>query len=854
MSFWAQGHQDVKGTHIILVDASGSVRWGRIWDRMLEVCKQEVKTPRMHVLFWNSDNKRQNSNFVNGVWLIPHFVDQKGLAAVFALAKSKIDNSCLTYPHLAFQGIPSQWLNGQIYIDYVTDGQIGYDGMSLHARLGLETRLAAEVKQLCTRNPLATLNIFTVERTDLDFKGQEQINRAAGTDVYKLIQNQGLSKYISRFVTYGPQSHHVHINKMRSIPGYYSYGDRRFRKERMYDFMQFIQADITENKENLDPLLHIAQSLSVTLQQHLVDKPMSLKDQVVAEVAEYFRGSSVDPTLVRFILSEAIDKEGFGSADIFAAYRQKLKQLYKAANELLQKDTKMAINLSRGFFTCPLGDVILTGLSPHMVQHAYRTQRSNHPNAAIEVDGRLVPAFPWERKGDLYSDQCLRQWCRAALSTEYPVQVFSDAVMYLVLAFVCRARYTPDMPPHILAGLCQLAHVMFDKKRRNSDQTEMEFLKAGNQPMGNNGHSDSFPSFMRLVCTALKVNYPPAEMWYYLCGALQDADLLESQRPFFPEELPATPITITPYTVYTLGGDYQCVVTLEDTSSTGGFTINPHGECAPPYVLAAAAMEQYRKQPEFCMCPICYKRLQPDTDFTQVAALTELKLPPLPPRSSQEAKKETKKTQKKTYLEACIFLQGTVGCGKSTFAAGLAEALGPGTFVASVDRHCVDSGLSMPNAIEAVKQELLQMDAKILIVDTCGERTSTKNVFGLNISAGSVIRHRVNYLDRKQTRGYICWTLRNVLKRGNSTPGCGYFLNPVSASLATCLRVHKKKMVGVFGKKVVRQYYPELDSFMSKERVLSSIEDSANEYAGNIGSVADNVQSFLSAHSDLQSS
>ena len=62
--------------------------------------------------------------------------------------------------------------------------------------------------------------------------------------------------------------------------------------------------------------------------------------------------------------------------------------------------------------------------------------------------------------------------------------------------------------------------------------------------------------------------------------------------------------------------DYNCVITGEDCSKTGGFIINKHNECEPKVILSEEGFMKYFSKREI-KCIYC-RHILNDTDFTKV--------------------------------------------------------------------------------------------------------------------------------------------------------------------------------------------------------------------------------------------
>src|SRR3990167_8009573 len=119
---------------ILLVDASGSVLsmfHGTTIFQQFEQLIMNLPEFNFHIIFWNSD--MSGCGFPHGIIKLPFIVTKTTLHQAFLMAQQKIDNSCLTFPHLGFENI-SDWLTEDFSrkVYYITDGQIGYGSISTY--------------------------------------------------------------------------------------------------------------------------------------------------------------------------------------------------------------------------------------------------------------------------------------------------------------------------------------------------------------------------------------------------------------------------------------------------------------------------------------------------------------------------------------------------------------------------------------------------------------------------------------------------------------------------------------------------------------------------------------------------
>ena len=141
--------------------------------------------------------------------------------------------------------------------------------------------------------------------------------------------------------------------------------------------------------------------------------------------------------------------------------------------------------------------------------------------------------------------------------------------------------------------------------------------------------------------------------------------------------------------------------------------------------------------------------------------------------------------------------------------------------------------MSIPQGITQVGHELgkvYQVDPMkkiLIIIDTCGESTNCKKVFGHDFSKFQQVTYNPNYIATDMD-GYMAWTLRNVLQRSSTSTDTPFWLEPKGAGLEICLSVHLKKAQKLFGKKVQS---PSKTNFITIENITAEINAAADRYA-----------------------
>lgn len=873
------------GIPILLIDASGSVTCNMtndklIFDRMCELVNG-LNFEEYRVIFWNSNQQGSDNAaaiFKDGIYKLPFVIKKSTLNQTFQYVRGNIKYNCLTFPHLAFECIPADWFGGNITtkIYFITDGKMGYSQISMMEMNNLKYKLGESIKKLSERYNIQ-LNIITVEPYNREFGEVEALNQAAGCDVYNVIMENKLTKFISKFTSYtlNHPDGFVHINRNTPPAGYVPYCDQYFSELRVDDFIRYL-IDVIKKTDDENELLKIVQNLSASLCVLAKDKPKHRVKQMINLFCELFSETKLDQMFVKFILADAIEKENAGMANIFAYYRAQLKDLYKRANELLNKDVRDAIGIGDSFLTLPVENKIIRGYSK-LIDQNMMIDGKLYPESAIKINHLTIPVIPFKYSNSFMNEQCLRQWVRQLISKMYGVNALEDIVIYLILGIVLRIVKS-DIEEEVKESYRRLATIMLKKKRMNTDQTELERLENGELPVPNSGKIENFYGFMGRVGEILGLKLEPFTIWYLLCLALNNEKIVNKQlihcRDSIEQDFPGCEykkllekINVNKIELYKIPLesmlDYRCLITLDDVSEIGGYRFLPHQNlsgnvCSPIYVLSNEGYETLIS--DISQCPLCYTRLN-ENSFEKVGAkpadlgeiiFDENVIDPFKNKvnissMNSEIAKVTK-VEKKNGKCILITCKGVVGSGKSTYSRKIKkkiEEIGGYCIVEGTDKYCKD-GMSIPDAIKKVNEELLKatkMDNEliVIIIDTCGERTDGNNIFGVDFSNWRRVNLWPN-LDRNNMKGYLSWSMRNVLRRKKRTGFDDYYLNPEDAGVSTCISVHKKKTTALFGKKVPAIFSKTHNNI---DEAIRDLDESANEYEGKLKMVDEDIGEFI---------
>lgn len=896
---------------ILLVDASGSVSTKyddtmTIFNKMKAVIKG-LPHKQFRIIFWNSDNERENNKFPSGVSIYPYLVDKVSIDSMFTLFATYITNECVTLTYLGVDALvdkSSSWLNQMINDVYIiTDGQMGYSCITQSEKRELGIRLATSIKKLINTHN-CNLYIYTVEAVRYNFDS-ESLQSFAGSDVYKVIQENQLTKSITKFVTFdltNSEKGYTHISRTNAIKGFIPYKDRLFSESKITMFLQWIKQTVdnickesTDSTKASDQLLKIVQDLTPTLSALTSDKPCYVSDQIINNFCNIFRSTPLDFYLAKFILDDSIKNERAGQAQLLSVYQQKRRDFFKLANDLLAQSTSKYIGILNYFVSYPLGDYIITGHSSLI-----NASIQKFTNSAVDYQNYIFPVMPLDFKiGSDINGQCLRQWTRATISKLYNVDMFGDIIIYIVMMINMRVQLV-DLPESIKSAYTNLCTTMLSKKRLNSESTELDRLLSGSFPTPNNGRVEDFYKFMATVLekSGLEMKIKPMTMWFALVLAYGNSTLIVSQLQHCLEDIKAdypqcepldllTVFAFKPFVLVEMAPhiDYTCMISLDDCSKCGGYQFAGHTSvsgyhCQPVNIISADSFAQLFNNSDTVPCPICYTDIDAQS-FIQIgpssSSNAELaNIPSSTPNifSSRPQYKSTPSTSSfvsnnkqpaatvtptistSNYLsgpsagEKKIWIQmvGTVGSGKTTLAKALKKAIteiGGHCIIVGVDKY-LKKGMDFGSALAACRAALLNLANQsnpltVAIIDTCGE---TK--FNLKDSVFEIQLKGWKKLRAEPNyngRSNLNGYLHWSLRNVLSrTRDSGCYLNPDVVGIGKCIDIHLTKAKGIFGKGTKGILF---GNYNSAAEACSKLDMVADEYEVTVSPISAQVDKLM---------
>lgn len=761
-----------------------------------------------------------------------------------------------------------------------------------------------------------------------------------------------VDKFVS--ITLNNLTGFCHIDKIRAPPGCLPYGPMYFSALRMPEFIAFFLREVKKIKEGSSTkmdsdLTLLIQRLSATLAVWSKDKPPALIEDVIHMYCNFFEGTPFSPQVVHMVLKKAVSDEIGGTAEIFANIRKQVKEKFKEAQGSLERNVKTALGIygpRAQVLTLPFDNHIVSAFSGMMTETikvaVARGPPMSFPSSGVRIqDGLFLPVFPVSFvpcHSNPLTDQSMRQWIRSIVASLYNVQVMDDCIIYLVMGINLIAFLSTDLSPQVKQAYRELVLCMLRKSRLNAaSTTEMDWLLTGEAPIPNSGRIEDLYDHLGQVRTKLglttKLN--PMTLWLAMCIAIQlpkltvqqyrhcrshwemdcasslsSSSLLSSVGKGTVEqenEIKQVELQHLISSMFVVGRDYQpykehpfgaelcldysqCPITLEETTTTGGWIFSPHTNlggqiCSPIGVISQVGYEMLTKDPERIICSVCYASLKPEglvkvekkpndsmtttnlVDGETLARLRSIYTSRAPHHHHQDMNKKADGKVEREMVAAMsslslrdpnkimVVLRGTVGAGKTTFTEELTKLLKASdclVCVANTDQYG-NKGFNGPKAVEAVTRDIRSFNSiicdekqkKVLIVDTCGDRFNERDlVFGNDLSNWTTHIYEPSYLPT-DPQGYLAWSLYNVLCRPKFSASSNYWLSLHGGmSAKKCAEIHGNKARGLNLNSPYLGNHPDIAGNAWKKSG-SNLSKLASEYAAKLPSPTLTAKDFV---------
>ncbi len=184
-----------------------------------------------------------------------------------------------------------------------------------------------------------------------------------------------------------------------------------------------------------------------------------------------------------------------------------------------------------------------------------------------------------------------------------------------------------------------------------------------------------------------------------------------------------------------------------------------------------------------------------------------------------------------------VVLTGITGAGKSTTSELIKKMVtekGGKFHRVSADEKS-KQGYKGKALQDTISREIYTFDRedsklKVIVLDLCNENGVGNEIFGFNFGKYERFDLPVNYIPG-QFELFENWCLFNVLSRKRDTPQVSYWLNPESAGVNTCIKVHNAKTLAIRRLYKLTTTVENFNENSSMTQIMNKITPKANAYA-----------------------
>ena len=573
----------------------------------------------------------------------------------------------------AFHSLPSGWLEKQhIDIYIVTDGEINKD---VH-------HFGQQIKDLIHHNVEKKIQfyILTVEANDTDYSLHEA---NAGNKLFQIIQDNNLTHYVQTFVSFNHRfsdQPFYHLCKPNLQRGYIPFKNKSFSVLRLHLFLQYVSTLIKKlSEEEVFSLLH---DLFPTIDTILKHQAPLLHEGIVDMFCQLFRECK-NYSEICISLRTGLEKFRKGAAITYHQYKNERKSIFENAQKLLYENVSRNIcqlHHEHEFQSFPISlqnnkhTKYLYRVHSSQVQAPLRIGIQKYPQACFSFDKYNLPILPMSMDNTTpIQNQCLRQWIRTVYSLLYHLSSSDDMILYLYLSNMLSVCLSDGVSKKTKKNIIKMGEIMLEKGRFQSTEREIDSLLDGNPPLPSVESSSYMTSILnQCACLSGFQNIHAYTLWYGIIMLLGNKQLIKNQythckddlkkdlpRHIQTKDLLSFLKTKSSFTYqekdffYPMEElEYFCYLTLEDTSSTGGYKLPPHpfapsNTCSPRYVISKEGWNALKeKNSSYLTCPLCYTPLQFNT---------LIKVPGLEDKESENNRKRKRSQEEKNLLLPSVF-------------------------------------------------------------------------------------------------------------------------------------------------------------------------------------------------------
>jgi hypothetical protein len=474
---------------------------------------------------------------------------------------------------VAIHNLPELWFQAVTDIYIVTDGAVNQDSY----------KFKNQIFNLTKRK--INFTIVTLENNNYDYFNT---NVQAGSNIYSIIQDNKLSKYIRRFECYN-KFHlidpFVNFYNPEIKKGQFSFKEYIFKEEDFNKFTEIILEIINMYHTDKKYLEKIIYHLSLTIYQYTKSKSQKIKNEVVRLFTGFFEDAYDDIDYIKNIFESEMKNHDEGASKTFQQYRENRQKLFEKTQDELYANVSECFASGNQFTSFvintnePNKNRIIVANSMNC---PIRLSNLCFNNGGIKYGDYDIPMFSLNTKNNENSEQAVRQWVRAIYSRTHNIQINDEKILYLFLTDMMSITLS-DLPENVKKGYKNFARILLNANRFNSGGLkQITWLTMGNKP------KPMIPGYssMEEILNYCKKYYNPTleispdEFWYAICFCYGFKELINKQIPQnykideLIEKLKQVNKTYqSEYIEINDNLDYNDYITLEDISSIGGYKL-----------------------------------------------------------------------------------------------------------------------------------------------------------------------------------------------------------------------------------------------------------------------------------------
>jgi len=510
----------------------------------------------------------------------------------------------------------------------------------------VESYLSKELQRLFQYN--VKIHIHTVENNNSNYT---DANCDIGNKLFTSIRNMKMTNNIYEFVL------HNQCHGLNGFKNYYNptipsdcvlFRNNIIHKCNIVGLIKIL-VDLDLNKMTDNELKLVIYELSNIIHQITKNKNASICNEIISLICKAFINTKVHNTIYDTLTNDIVNIKS-GGIQTYHEYRNAKTNRNEKAQLSIFENVKKSISPNKSsFISFPIttnnNDNVLFIVDDKDVNENLLVRNKIFNNGCFKYQNHTIPILPIAINNLNNTDtiSCIRRWVFSVYFQSKQHCNSEDMVLYQFLTdMLC--IYVSDIPDNIKQIYVELAKIMLKEIRDNTEITEYDYLLT-NKPSLVYGGEKAYHNLMKRCRDSNGIkNITISTLWYGILLAINDTRLLKFHKQYLltgleydskrnnafefncnndNEILTYIKSQISKkYIIKQLNNisndtEYTCYITLESTTTTGGYKINSHEIapnicCNPKYIIKKEIFESL--QDEYKTCPICYKDLSDPND------------------------------------------------------------------------------------------------------------------------------------------------------------------------------------------------------------------------------------------------